>query len=537
MTGGNPHHRLRESIGWAGGLCALALAVALAAAPLKAQRGDAAQRCRTLAGLELEGVEIVGAKLVPAAPAGTVRFNAFTENTFDAAFPEYCRVDGVINRRVGSGGVEYGIGFALNLPTTWEGRLLFQGGGAFNGAVRDPYGPNPDPKDPALARGFAVVSTDSGHNGAPFDVTFMADQQAGLDFAYQAVGRVIVAAKTLAAAYFGQAPHHTYGVGCSTGGREGMIAAQRFPDLIDGIVSGDPAMRTAHTRIAGFWATTAFNRIAPRDAEGKPLSLQAFPPADQKLLHDAVARKCDRLDGLADGMVFNIRACKFDPGELQCAQGKETTCLSAEQVGALRTAFGGPTDKYGKPIYVGFPYDLGLLGESVANKAMSMLPVSGGSPYGSPPNPFWYDVDSELARIASNGIQILSDTDQWVDLGTFYRRGGKIMFYNGAADPWFSMYDTLGYFERNRAANPEFDSSRFYSIPGMAHCGEGPLERFDMLTPLVEWVENGAAPREIVAWDWMGRGPSRPLCPWPQYARYRGAGDPRLAASFECAAE
>jgi len=125
-------------------------------------------------------------------------------------------------------------------------------------------------------------------------------------------------------------------------------------------------------------------------------------------------------------------------------------------------------------------------------------------------------------------LQTLTDTDEWTDLGTFYRRGGKIIFYHGASDPWYSMLDTLDYFQRNRTANPEFDSSRFYSIPGMAHCSGGGPARYDMLSAVVDWVG-------IVASDWPGKDGARLLCPWPQYGSYKGSGDPKDAANFECA--
>jgi feruloyl esterase len=301
-----------------------------------------------------------------------------------------------------------------------------------------------------------------------------------------------------------------------------MLAAQRYP-----------AMRYAHTRIAGWNATIAFNRIAPRDPQGNPLRRQAFPAEDQKLLHTAVARQCDALDGLEDGLILNLAACKFAPAVLHCKSGKNAGCLSAEQVTALKTAFGGPQDSQGNPLYTGFPYDLGLLGEH-PDSPMTILPASVPGIYDNPPSPFSFDFAPEIARIRADPVQILSDTKDWTDLGTFYRRGGKIIFYNGASDPWFSLYDTLDYVQRNKRANPEFDSSRFYSIPGMAHCGEGSLERFDLLSALVDWVENGKAPGGIVATDWTRKAGTRPLCPWPQYGHYRGTGDPKDAANFEC---
>ena len=133
-------------------------------------------------------------------------------------------------------------------------------------------------------------------------------------------------------------------------------------------------------------------------------------------------------------------------------------------------------------------------------------------------------------------MEILSDTTTLTDLGTFYRRGGKIVFFNGASDPWVSHEDTLDYFERNRAANPDFDSSRLYSIPGMAHCQGGGLERFDMLTAIVNWVEKGEAPGAIVGTD-SKRQTTRPLCPWPQHARYKGTGDANDVSNYACRSE
>jgi hypothetical protein len=499
-----------------------------------AQPSNTAGQCEALTEIDRAGVEITSAKPVPAAAAGTVPYNPSSQDMIPAAFPEYCRVEGMINRRKGADGVEYGIGFALALPSNWNGRLLFQGGGGFNGSIGEPRGLGGALDEPALARGFAVISTDSGHKGQVFDTSFKSDQQATLDFAFNAVPTVTRLGQDVAAAYFGRSPHHTYSTGCSTGGREGMIGAQRYPSLFDGVIAGAPAMRTGNTRIAGWNATVAFNRIAPRDADGKPLRLEAFPAEDQKLLHAAVANQCDALDGLKDGMILNLPACRFDPAVLQCESGKNASCLSAQQVDALKTAFGGPKDSRGNPAYTGYPYDLGLLGEHVGNTSMSLVPNSGQGPYDTPPSPFSLDVDERLVLVHTDPMQTLSDTWNWSDLGTFYREGGKIIFYNGASDPWFSLYDTLGYFQRNKEANPDFDSSRLYNVPGMAHCGGGGLQRFDMLTALVDWVEKGTAPGPITATDWTGENGTRPLCPWPQYGHYKGVGDPKDAANFEC---
>ena len=182
--------------------------------------------------------------------------------------PAYCRLSATLDRRTGADGKSYGIGFALALPAEWNGRFLFQGGGGLNGRVAPPLG-RTGQGDAALARGFAVVTTDTGHRGEVFDATFMAEQQASLDFAYQAVGRVAVLAKQILAQHYGRPAARAYFMGCSTGGREGMLMAQRHPTYFDGIVVGAPAMRTHFSGIGDEWVATMLNRVAPLDACGK----------------------------------------------------------------------------------------------------------------------------------------------------------------------------------------------------------------------------------------------------------------------------
>ena len=183
--------------------------------------------------------------------------------------PAYCRLSATLDRRTGADGRSYGIGFALALPAEWNGRFLFQGGGGLNGTVAPPLG-RTGQGDAALARGFAVVTTDTGHRGEVFDASFMAEQQASLDFAYQAVGRVAVLAKQVLAQHYGRPAAHAYFVGCSTGGREGMLMTQRYPTYFDGVVVGAPAMRTRFSGIGDEWVATMLNRVAPLDASGKP---------------------------------------------------------------------------------------------------------------------------------------------------------------------------------------------------------------------------------------------------------------------------
>jgi len=199
--------------------------------------GQTSSKCASLASFKIPGVsmEITKVETVLAAPSGK------------ATLPTHCQLEGMIDRRTGAGGKSYGIGFAVALPDNWNRSFLFQGGGGYNGTVRPPLGAAAAGDNPGLARGYAVVSTDTGHQGS--DRTFFQDEQAGLDFAYVAIGRVAVVAKQIVANYYGQPATHSYFVGCSTGGREAMTMTQRYPDYFDGVVSGDPALRTGYAQI------------------------------------------------------------------------------------------------------------------------------------------------------------------------------------------------------------------------------------------------------------------------------------------------
>src|SRR5438876_4335628 len=255
--------------------------------------------------------------------------------------PPRCRVDGVIDQRNGSGGKTYGIGFAVALPDNWNGRFLFQGGGGLNGNVANPVGAQASGDASALSRGFAIVTTDTGHKGTGgFDASFMADQQAALDFYYVAIGRVAPLAKEIVARYYGRPADHSYYVGCSTGGREAMIMSQRYPSYFDGIVSGDPAIRTGHSNLGLAYFASAMNGVNPKMSD-----------SDKKLVVDSIVNSCDEKDGLKDGLIFNRAACNFNPAALTCSGAKTESCLSASQVAGIQKAFAGPRDSRGNSIY------------------------------------------------------------------------------------------------------------------------------------------------------------------------------------------
>jgi pimeloyl-ACP methyl ester carboxylesterase len=499
-----------------------------------------AQKCADLVNLKIAGasVEITKAEEVPLTPAGTLSTASIAPQPIPVAIPPYCRVDGVMDPRTGLDGKPYAIGFEIALPDNWNGRFLFQGGGGLNGYILLPLGSQAAGDNPALARGFAVVTTDTGHKGAVFDASFMKDQLASLDFAYIAIGRVTVLSKEIIAQYYGQPAKHSYYDGCSTGGREAMMMSQRYPTYFDGIVAGDPAMRTGYSNIGLAYARTQFAAIAPKDASGKPDPTKDFSDGDKKLLADSITKSCDEKDGLKDGMILNPEACRYDPVVLQCESAKTDTCLTAQQVGALQKAFAGPKDSRGNQVYARFPWEGGYL-RGTGGPFASFLPNAGPNILASVAPPADVDIDTLVAGVQANENQTLTDTT-WTNLGTFFGHGGKLIFYHGTADPVFSPFDTLAYYTKMADANGGLDqllsSSRFFFVPGMNHCAGGPaaLDKFDMVGAVVDWVENGKAPDSVLATGKPFPGRSRPLCPYPKHAQYKGSGNPEDAASFEC---
>lgn len=499
-------------------LCAL-LAMA---APLAFARTSCADMLKYQSpGLTLA---ITKADAIPAAAPGTLRISPNFPGTIPVAVPAFCRVDGVIDQRKGADGKPYGIGFALALPDQWNGRFLFQGGGGLNGSVALPLGSQAAGEIPGLARGFAVVTTDSGHTGSVFDGSFFRDQQASLDFYYVAIGRVARLAKQMIAAYYGSPAEHSYFDGCSTGGREAMIMSQRYPDYFDGIVSGDPAMRTGHSNLALGFMT----------AEFQPDPKKFLSDSDRKLVVNSLLQACDAMDGLKDGMIFNSRACQFDPAALVCSGSKAEGCLSKTQADALKKAFAGPKSARGDAIYPGFPFDAGIADTGGIPGLLNgpLIPVATGADFAH------FDTDLEAARVDGDTTARLGDST-WTNLTTFAGHGGKLLFYHGLSDPWFSPLETLRYYEKmaKETGNGSVDSwSRIYMVPGMGHCqgGSATLDRFDMLGAVVDWVEKGVPPDRVVATGTAFPGRSRPLCPYPQHAEYTGHGDTNDDANFVC---
>ena len=513
------------------------------------------------AGSFAQGTDCAGlaAKAVGAAPgvklttelvaADTARPPGMTTGPLLVA---HCRVSGKMNERIGQDGKPYFIGFEMRLPTPWNGRFLYQGGGGNDGIIRPAVGPQASPTY-ALNKGFAVVTTDAGHQGPAADFGF--DPLARVDNAYNAHDRVAVTAKDIIRNFYAKGPDKSYFVGCSGGGRQGMMFTQRFPSHFDGVIAMAPAMRVSSgATVAAAWDSQALNAIAPPGADGKPILSRALTNGDLKTLGDGILAACDTHDGLKDRMVSNPAACTFDPAVLQCKGAKDDTCLSADQVSAIKRIFSGAKDSAGKPLYFSWPYDAGVghpnndwrnwkLGTSTTatpnSRHVFLMQDALQGYFVTPPDRslsiMAFNFDKDPARMDAHSW--IFDTGKDAKLAAFQARGGKLLLAHGMADPIFSPHESVDYFQRLQRENPgTADFARLFLIPGMGHCqGGAATDSWDGLQALVNWVEQGEPPRQILASGTsVFPGRSRPLCPYPAYPHFKGTGNPEDAASFEC---
>lgn len=527
-------------------------APAAAQGTLAARMAPGAAQCAAMAKALRSGLEITKAEFVPAGPAPVPP--GAPDGAGRAKPPElneHCLVQGMIARRIGAGEREFGIGFELRLPTQWNGRFLFQGGGGLDGVLLPAVGNIANSaQPPAITRGYAIVTTDGGHRGSPIDATFGLDQQARTDYAYNALDKVTTEAKRLLNVYYGADPTYSYFLGCSNGGRQGLVASQRLPLEFDGIVAGDPAMSFSRLALGEVWNMRTLARIAPKDVDGRPIYARAFSDSDLKLVRDGVLKRCDALDGLADGLINDWQGCRFEPRELMCKASKNDQCLSKDQVEVLHELMEGPKTKAGQYVYGPFNYDTGI--SSSAWRGMKLGTSQTGQPNSAdsflglgqfrylqltPPDPEWdpltpYDVDEMVDRIRHQGG--MGDGDSPL-LSTFVRKG-KMIVYNGLSDQGMSTPHIARWYEAMLdATGPAArDSVRLFAVPGMLHCAGGEAtDNFEMLDAITAWVERGQAPDRVIASGTALPGVTRPLCPYPLVARYKG-GDEADAASFDC---
>jgi len=533
--------------------------------------------CNALLGQSIEGATITSAVL----------------NMPSSALPEHCEVLGTIGQHTGADGQTYAVKFHLRMPTAWNDRFYYQGGGGLDGNLGGADAPQ-------LAQGYAVVSTDSGHDSAvnvsavAGNAQFGFDPQARLDFGYEGPGRVAVAAKAITRTYYRQKIKYAYFEGCSEGGREGLMFSQRYPDIFDGIIAGNPGMDLPKAAVAEAWDTQAFAGAARTLTPfGYPDLATSFTAPELSAVGDAILKECDAKDGLVDGMVNNPQACRFDPRTLG-PQG--SGLLSANQVTALGKVFDGARDSKGRALYAGWFWDPGIaaagwrvwkIGPLFPGPGNSSLNTTlGGAAlpfvFTTPPNSQtsgqpgypgtvittagpvpglpglndafmpWllsFNMDADARKIyASGGAFSQSSMEFMGTSSTDYRRfrasGGKLIVYSGQADPVFSTkYHVAWYRDLVDRFDGVRDTQRFarlFVVPGMNHCGGGPAtSQFDAFDALVNWVEKGKGPSALLGTapadtPWPGR--TRPICAYPAQARYAGRGSIEDAANFVCAA-
>ena len=507
--------------------------------------------------------------------------------------PEHCIVKGKMNERVSPvDGKTYAIGFEMRLPTDWNGRFFYQGNGGTDGNVVPAYGNilGGGPTSNGLLKGFAVISSDAGHAMEPGPIggaVFGIDPQARLDYGYNAVGQLTPMAKNLIKTYYGKFPDKSYIVGSSNGGRHAMVAASRYAKLYDGFLAGAPGFNLPQAAVAQLWGVQQYAPISQIGANGRPDVSTSFIPADTALVSDKILSKCDALDRLVDNMVSDPLACQsvfdIDLHVPTCAGAAthDGTCLSLDQKSVLASVHEGARDSSGEALYTNFLWDVGIRAGGWRNwKFVSSTtnrdPVAVGFIFATPPedptvlngtgttlldyalnwNGAGFDVDVDAPKIYATDSTYTESSMSFMTppdplMKKMRAKGGKLIVVHGAADPVFSVADTVDWYEALTAHYREHtaDLARLFIVPGMNHSSGGPAcDQFDLVDALVKWVEYGIAPDAITA-KARGTGANvvntevpvtwapnrtRPLCAFPAVPWYNGTGSVEDAANFSC---
>jgi feruloyl esterase len=498
-----------------------------------ADTADVRKACESLKGQMVGGASLVDTTLVtPTSGAGG----------------DFCKVNGKIHGT---------LNFEIHMPVQWNQKLIYAGGGGFNGFI------HPLTLSPSGNSGYALVASDGGHKGSPFDASWaLNNPQAQQEYADLSVHTVLQAANAIVEKHYRSSVERRYFEGCSNGGREALISATRFPHDFDGIVARAPAWNFTKLFLA-------FNRNVKQQLGAAGGALTA---ANLTTLGDAITAKCDTLDGLKDGVVSNLAACKFDVAVLRCKGEKNDRCLSAEQIETVNTYFSPAKFADGTTYYPGWrpsgvegmPEGLGAFliaavpqpgargqlmqvpvaspGHSNAQGYLLQAGLLGNFLLGDPQ----YDTLEFKPEDHLSGINLLSTMlDATPDLSTFFALGHKLILWHGTGDAAISDKASIQYFDAVAGAVGGADvrdaSMEFFLAPGVAHCSGGPgPDTVELLAPLAAWVEGGQRPsasklvaRKVdVATGAVAA--SRPVCRYPAYPSYVGRGDPNSAESFVC---
>jgi feruloyl esterase len=505
---------------------------------MQSSPASVAATCESLTALSLPDIAITLAQTVAAGalnlptplPAAGPRGGLTFVSARD--LPQFCRVAAVTQPSKNSE-----IRFEVWMPAShWNGKFMGLGNGGMAGSIS--YAS----MAAALSRGYATSSTDTGHAGAGQDGSYaLGHREKVIDFGYRAAHEMTVKAKLIVAAYYDRAPKFSYWNGCSTGGRQALAEAQRFPADYNGIVAGAPAILLTHMQAASVWKAQQIRK--------NPGGL--VPPSKLLLIHNAVLTACDARDGVKDGLLEDPRLCDFEPKTLACQAADGPDCLTAAQVAVVR-AFYSPTvnPRTREQIYpgmvvgseLGWSSDVGRMYADPPDITKSL--ATAYLRYAVFQDPNWdymtFDFDSDLALADRIDDGVTKATDP--NLGDFFRGGGRLLQYHGWSDPSISPLSSITYYNSvldfmGGPANVG-NSYRLFMAPGMDHCGggDGP-NTFDSIRAIEEWVEAGKPPETIIA-SQLKDGKvirNRPLCPFPQVAKHKGTGSTDDAANFICA--
>jgi len=526
----------------------LAAAQTPAPSPSSVAAGSS-EACAGLAHFALPNSTVASASMVAAGafngPAQV--FTGIDMSAFYKKLPAFCRV--VVHAHPSS---DSDIVIEVWMPTAWKGRLQGLGNGGFAGLI-DTY-----ELGAAILNGNAAVATDTGHTGSPIDAAWALNHPEKIeDFGHRGIHEMTRVAKLVVEHFYQTAAKRSYFAGCSDGGREALMEAQRYPADYDGILAGAPANN---------WTDLLSMAVVDTQALTDPPA-NFIPQAKIATIAKAVVAACDKLDGVADGILNDPRQCRFDPATIRCKQGDANNCLTAQQVIALKVIYGGLKDSTGRTVFPGYlpggeegPGGWGtwITGPAPVKSVMSYF----GKGYFSDMvynQPAWdyetFTFDAGLRDAKQKTAAALDAVNP--DLSAFRARGGKLILYHGWNDPAIPALSTVNYYNAvvSKAGRSRADSFvRLYMVPGMQHCSGGPgadqlgqdgTQASDLhsnaRTALVEWVEKGTAPDTLIATKTASGTPqgavtmTRPLCPFPQTAKYKGAGDTNKAESFVCA--
>lgn len=486
---------------------------------------SAPNACDRLGKLTLRDTTITATTQITPAPKWTIEGDTLSRGAVSVSQP-FCRVQGRIEKE---------IEFEAWLPARadWNRKHLGVGNGGYAGFI------NYSALAQGLGRGYATSSTDTGHKGGPMDGSWaLGHPQRILDYGYRAQHLTAVATRQLIAAYYEQPARRAYFMGCSNGGQQGLTAAQRYPQDYDGIVSGAPG--------TSFPDMSTYVMLSGRKAASVSVTQPQMQWAVQRMVS-----ACDAIDGLEDGLIEHPPSCRFDFDTLACPSEQAAECLSREQVALLRDLYSPLIDREGREIYP--PPAIGALLPitELARRGKLGADMYRYAVFEDPQwDPATFVLDRDLPRARERLSALISED---ADLSAFADRGGKMIVYHGWDDSGPSPYNTIAYHRRvsesveKRAVD---DFMRLFMVPGMYHCGGGPgpnsfgnvgdppvLDaQHDVLMALEQWVERGVPPERIIASKVRDSRVerTRPLCPYPQRARYQGKGDIDRAENFEC---